>query len=110
MGGLPPIPYAITRRPDGLLVEWDQAGHAWLYPARELRLACGCAMCVEEMSGRRLLDPATLPATITAESVALVGAYGMRVRWSDGHDTGIYGFQRLLAACGCPRCRAVAGR
>ncbi|MBA2627078.1 MAG: DUF971 domain-containing protein, partial [Gemmatimonadales bacterium] len=31
-------------------------------------------------------------------------AYGLKVRWSDGHDTGIYGFERLLAECGCARC------
>ena len=40
-----PMPYAITRRDDGLLIEWDQDGHQALYPARPLRLACGCAVC-----------------------------------------------------------------
>ena len=109
MGPLPPVPYAITRRADGLFVEWDQAGHSFLYPARELRLACRCAACVEEMSGRPLLDPAQVPAAVQPESVALVGAYGLSVRWSDGHDTGIYGFERLLAQCGCARCRPAAG-
>jgi len=39
-----PIPYAINRRDDGLLIEWDQAGHQAFYPARDLRLACGCAI------------------------------------------------------------------
>ena len=29
-----PVPYAITRRDDGLLIEWDEAGHQALYPAR----------------------------------------------------------------------------
>ena len=104
MTTLPPVPHAIERRDDGILVEWDAAGHSWLYPARELRLACPCAMCIEEMTGRRLLDPATVPTDVRPQSIALVGAYGLKVRWSDGHDTGIYGFARLLAACGCPRC------
>jgi ATP-binding protein involved in chromosome partitioning len=100
-----PVPYAITRRDEGLLVEWDRGGHAWLYPARELRLACGCAACVDEMTSRPLLDPATIPADIRPASVALVGGYGLRVHWSDGHSTGIYTFERLLASCRCPRCR-----
>jgi ATP-binding protein involved in chromosome partitioning len=101
-----PIPYAINRQDDGLLIEWDQAGHQAFYPARDLRLACGCAMCVEEMSGRRVLDPARIPADIRPLSVALVGTYGLRVQWSDGHGTGIYTFERLLAICPCERCRA----
>ena len=29
-----PMPYAITRRDDGLLIEWEAAGHQALYPAR----------------------------------------------------------------------------
>jgi len=101
-----PVPYAITRRDDGLLIEWEQGGHEALYPAHALRLACGCALCVEEMSGRRLLDAATIPADIRPLSVALVGAYGLKIRWSDGHDTGIYTFERLLASCPCDRCRS----
>ena len=100
-----PVPYAITRQDDGLLIEWDQAGHRALYPARALRLACQCAVCVEEMSGRPLLDPAQVAADIRPLSVALVGTYGLRVQWSDGHGTGIYTFERLLASCPCERCR-----
>ena len=101
----PPVPHAIERRRDGILIEWDAAGHTWLYAARALRLACPCAACVEEMTGRALLDPARVPPDVSPASIALVGAYGLRVRWSDGHDTGIYDFARLRAACGCPQCR-----
>jgi ATP-binding protein involved in chromosome partitioning len=104
-----PIPYAITRRDDGILVEWASAGHEAFYPARELRLACPCAGCVEELSGRRLLDPKTIPADIRPVSLALVGAYGLKVHWSDGHSTGIYTFERLRAGCPCPACSAARG-
>jgi DUF971 family protein len=37
-------------------------------------------------------------------SVELVGAYGIRIHWSDGHSTGIYTFERLLRSCPCQRC------
>jgi len=100
-----PMPHAITRRDDGLVIEWDRGGHEALYPARELRLACGCAVCMDEMSGRPLLDPRSVSGDIRPVSVALVGAYGLRVQWSDGHGTGIYTFERLLASCPCARCR-----
>jgi DUF971 family protein len=99
-------PRAITRRDEGLLVEWAEPGHSWLYPARELRLACPCAACVDEFSGRALLEPLGIPADIRPERVSLVGAYGLRVAWSDGHGTGIYTFEQLLAMCGCPQCTA----
>jgi len=104
-----PIPHAINRRDEGILIEWDTAGHEGWYPARALRLACPCAACVDEMSGRALLDPASIPADIRPLSLALVGAYGLRVQWSDGHGTGIYTFQRLLAACPCDACAGGRG-
>jgi len=99
-----PLPYAINRRDDGLRIEWDQKGHEGFFPARGLRLACPCAGCVEEMSGRPLLDPGGVPADIRPLSLALVGAYGLKIQWSDGHSTGIYTFERLLAGCPCARC------
>jgi ATP-binding protein involved in chromosome partitioning len=101
-----PIPYAINRRDDGLLIEWDDTGHQGFFPARALRLACPCAGCVEEMSGRPLLDPANVPTDIKPLSLALVGAYGLRIQWSDGHATGIYTFEQLRKLCPCPRCAA----
>ena len=99
-------PYAINRTDQGLLVEWDQAGHQGSFSARELRLACPCAACVEEMTGRPLLDVATVPEDVRPVSLALVGAYGLRINWSDGHGTGIYTFERLLLSCPCQACRA----
>lgn len=99
-------PHAISRRDEGIHVEWDRLGHAALFPARELRLSCPCAGCVEEMTGRPLLDPATVPGDVRPAQVALVGAYGLRVLWSDGHGTGIFTFDRLLESCPCERCRA----
>ncbi len=92
-----PIPHAITRRDDGLLIEWTAGDPESFYPARELRLACPCAGCREEMTGRPLLDPAAVPPDVHPVSLALVGTYGIRIRWSDGHGTGIYTFERLRA-------------
>jgi ATP-binding protein involved in chromosome partitioning len=103
-----PIPYAITRRDDGLLIEWDERGHAGFFSARSLRLSCPCAGCVEEMSGRPLLDPATIPPDIKPLALQLVGAYGLRVNWSDAHSTGIYTFEQLLRDCPCSACGGTA--
>jgi DUF971 family protein len=104
-----PMPHAITREDAGVRVEWDPAGHEGFYPARLLRLACPCAECVEEFTGRPLLDPGRVPEDVRPVSLALVGAYGLRVHWSDGHHTGIYTFESLRRACPCDRCRPAAG-
>jgi ATP-binding protein involved in chromosome partitioning len=86
------------------MVDWDGAGHIGFFPARELRLACPCAECVEEMSGRPLLDSSRIPDDVRPVTLALVGAYGLRIHWSDGHGTGIFTFDRLRELCPCPRC------
>lgn len=105
MGAIPVVPYAIERQDAGVRIDWQGTGHSALFEARPLRLACPCAACVEEMSGRPLLDPATVPMDIRPVRLSLVGAYGLKVAWSDGHDTGIYTFAHLHAVCPCDPCR-----
>ena len=105
-----PIPHAITRRDDGVLIEWEEGGHQGFFPARELRLACPCAACVEEMSGRPMLDPARVAPDIRPLSLALVGSYGLRIQWSDGHGTGIYTYVQLLRHCPCDGCAERRGK
>ena len=92
-----PVPRAIRRRSDGIEIEWPGEGERVMLEARSLRLACPCAACVDELSGRRTLDPATVPEDVEPLALELVGAYGLRVRWSDGHGTGIYTFASLRA-------------
>ncbi len=99
------VPVAIRRREGDIHFEWDREGHVGVFPARQLRLACRCALCVDEMSGRPLLDPAMVPEDVRADAIELVGAYGIRFRWSDGHSAGIYTFEMLRDGCPCGRCR-----
>ena len=62
---------------------------------RTLRGDCPCANCVHEFTGERLLDPADVPESIAPLGVELVGNYAIKVRWSDGHDTGLYTWGHL---------------
>lgn len=105
-----PVPYVIERLEDGraIRIQWEEQGHVATYSARDLRLACGCAACVEEMSGRAILDPDAVRGDIRALGVRLVGQYAVHFSWSDGHGSGIYPYERLLALCPCDAC--VAGR
>ncbi len=79
-------------------------GHETVYPARHLRLACRCAHCIEETSGARILNPATVPETIRAKQIDLIGQYAIQIGWSDNHDTGIYNFRDLRRNCPCAPC------
>lgn len=99
-----PIPLRIHRTDDAVTITWAE-GHVGRYPARDLRLACQCAACVEEMTGRPLLAPASVPPDIRPLAVSLVGGYAIRIDWSDGHNTGLYTYDHLLRLCPCERCR-----
>ena len=82
-------------------------GHETAYPARALRLACRCAQCIEEMSGAALLDPGTVPESIRAKRIDMIGQYAIQIGWTDGHDSGIFNFRDLRAKCPCDACAQI---
>jgi len=85
----------ITRNdPTSLTIEWTD-GHVSVYSAAQLRRLCPCARCVDELSGKRLLDPTGVRDDLTHTDVRLVGNYALALRFADGHDTGIYPFTML---------------
>jgi DUF971 family protein len=93
----------ITPFPNGELgVVWED-GHESYYPGHDLRCACACAECVEETSGRKLLQDDQVPHDVRIVEMYPVGNYAVAVRWSDGHETGIYPFDRLRELCPCCR-------
>ena len=77
-------------------IDWAD-GSASVIPLREIRLACGCAVCRDELTGAPLLDPATIPADIRAYRIAPVGNYALTFDWSDSHSTGIFPWEMLRA-------------
>lgn len=80
-------------------LEWKD-GAVSDYKARDLRLACPCASCVDESTGRPLLDPRTVPNDILLFGAELVGRYGLSFFWSDGHKTGIFAWPVLRKLAG----------
>ncbi len=63
--------------------------------AYTLRIECPCAACVDEHTGERLLKIESVPLTIRADQCNVVGRYGLAIRFSDGHGTGIYKFSTI---------------
>jgi DUF971 family protein len=85
----------------GLTVEWDD-GRASYYPIAFLRAMSPSADERErrEQSQSNPLHvlgdaPDRDPAKVTALGAELVGNYAIRIRFSDGHDTGIYSWDYL---------------
>jgi ATP-binding protein involved in chromosome partitioning len=90
-------PTEITQQgPRELAIQWADGARS-VFDVRSLRLACGCAECVDEWSGTGRLDPASVPEDVRPVRIESVGRYAIQIFWSDGHETGIYPFQRLRA-------------
>ncbi len=86
----------LRRDPRTLSILWED-GHRDDFDVRDLRLACRCALCVEEMSGRPLLDPKTIRSDVSPQQIMSIGNYAIKFDWSDGHNSGIYAFKPLRA-------------
>ena len=86
----------LRRDPRTLSILWED-GHCDDFDVRDLRLACHCALCVEEMSGRKLLDPKTIRSDVSPRQIHSIGNYAINFDWSDGHNSGIYSFNDLRA-------------
>jgi ATP-binding protein involved in chromosome partitioning len=90
-----PVPQKIELKTrQELLIHWSDARQA-VAKTRELRLHCPCAQCVDEITGVRRLDPASVPADVWPQEINPVGRYALHFKWSDGHGSGIYTFELL---------------
>jgi ATP-binding protein involved in chromosome partitioning len=90
------VPESLIRQDamGALRISWP-GGRCVDLPYRYLRESCECAHCVHEITGQRLLDPAVIPTDIHIREMKLVGNYALRIAWSDGHDTGLFTWDRF---------------
>ncbi len=75
-------------------IDWPD-GLRGQYPFRLLRQLCPCAACVDEFTGVRTLDPESVDEGIEPVEIGMVGNYALRIRWTDGHDTGLFTWEYL---------------
>ncbi|MBI4376790.1 MAG: DUF971 domain-containing protein [Elusimicrobia bacterium] len=88
---------------DRLKIVWED-DHISLYSFQYLRQNCPCALCQDEWTGEKLVDPEQIPANTTSARAELVGNYAISFSFSDGHGTGIYSFEHLRKLCRCEEC------
>lgn len=84
----------VTIAPHALCVTWPDGTESML-PNRAVRAACRCAQCVDELSGKPLLDASRIPEDIAALELQPLGNYAVAITWSDGHSTGIFSWECL---------------
>lgn len=77
-----------------LAITWTD-GRDSLYDVVELRRQCPCAECVDEISLERKIKPEQIPQSVRPVKIQSVGRYAMKIRFTDGHQTGIYTFDFL---------------
>ena len=82
-----------------LVIDWND-GNSVEYSWDGLRDACPCAQCRDEHSSANMntvdmvftLNPVK---SFNLDSVELAGNYALKLYWSDGHNSGIYGWEYL---------------
>ncbi len=96
-------PTQLLRNDDGRLeIVWSN-GQRRYYRPRQLRKNCPCATCREQREAEeqdkmksllRVISPEEAQP-LTIARMEPVGHYAYKITFSDGHDTGIYTFDRL---------------
>ncbi len=86
-----------------LQITWAD-GHLSRYPMGGLRKACPCVFC---QGGHENMGKPVDPAIFLEPSehdrliarIVQVGNYAIQIVWNDGHQTGIYRYERLRSMC-----------
>ena len=104
----PPKPRTVEIIGDEILaIVWED-GHESFLASGDLRAACPCAECRTRRLGPKDPPAAGLtlmmapPRLVSAEAV---GRYALRLRWTDGHASGIFEHRLLRGLCDCEECR-----
>ena len=89
--------FSKSQRPD---VVYDKENHIisidtddTIAPA-DLRRACRCAACVEELTGKQILLPSMVSENVAPMRMAPTGNYALSVDWSDGHRS-LYPYRQI---------------
>lgn len=91
MNGSPQVTDITVERDRALHVVYDDQVTA-SFPVLPLRRGCPCASCRGHREQGRAAYAGTSISIVDAE---LRGNWGISLRWSDGHDTGIYAWGHL---------------
>ena len=78
----------------GILLDYPDGTQVNITP-KELRAKCSCAHCVEEFTGKQLLNTSKISDNLHPLSINPVGNYALGINWSDGHSS-LYPYEQLI--------------
>ena len=82
-------------RDEGITITYED-GYVATFDLMDLRLSCPCANCRGlRQQGEESWPLPNSPKPLRIDDAELHGAWGVRIRWNDGHETGIYPFETL---------------
>lgn len=91
---VPPTNIRALQSDQILELTWPD-GKCQLLPYRTLRTECPCAVCKDEWTGARILDPNSVRADLKLDEMEPVGSYAVRFSWNDGHSSGLFTWENL---------------
>lgn len=78
-----------------LYIKWNDNTECTIKLAN-LRRNCPCAVCNSERDKQgKSYIPLFNEDEVTVKDVKIIGYYAVGIVWNDGHNTGIYEFERL---------------
>jgi len=86
-----------------LSILWNDSHLSYLV-IKDIRNSCPCATCRTAREGFKKSISLLPPDSYRITSFQKVGQYGIQFKWGDGHETGIFTYQRLRELCTCKDC------
>lgn len=78
-----------------MYIAWDDKTESLLQLAK-LRKNCPCAHCMNERLNKpNTYIPLYSSVQLSVKNIEIIGNYALRLTWQDGHDAGIYTFDKL---------------
>lgn len=75
-------------------IEWNDRS-IQTFRLSDVQRECPCARCRDEMTGKPLVDPASIQEDVKAIAIRSVGRYGLKIHFTSGCSLGIFSFERL---------------
>ena len=75
-------------------IKWTDNQESF-YDVLDLRRLCPCALCVDEVTGKRKTGLSNIPDSVRPIKIKSMGTYALSIIFNDSHKTGIYTFDYL---------------